>query len=365
MAAPAAAERDATERLRFLDAVRGFALLLMIVNHTGRWWQDGAMGWPRYNLIYASMAVGAPLFLFLVGFCLPLSFARRRPSGSLAAVAGRFLQRVARLILASWLLNFLVFRDEPFWEGGVLQTIGLGIILALPPMLVLHRRGARSALLVIAGLLYALFSVSYAGVRAWVLDHPVLGRIFFFEFAPWPWICLVWIGLALGWTWALQDRPERRARYLAIMTGAGVVSLAAFAIWDWQHGTPLHLSLAFKRDFIVNTHWIARGVTTLLCLGSVFVLLGLAYYLVEVKRLPVGWLVILGRTSLMLYFIHHLLVLTLTHDWLGWKLNSWWSYGLANAVLLVVLLYLGKLWLELKSIARGRLRPPRASAVAG
>ena len=81
MAAPAAIVRSPTERLQFLDAVRGFALLLMIVNHTGRWWQDGTMGWPRYNLIYTSMAVGAPLFLFLVGFCLPLSFARRRGTG--------------------------------------------------------------------------------------------------------------------------------------------------------------------------------------------------------------------------------------------------------------------------------------------
>ena len=64
--AAAAVERGSTERLQFLDAVRGFALMLMIVNHTGRWWQDGAMGWPRYNLIYTSMAIGAPLFLFLV-----------------------------------------------------------------------------------------------------------------------------------------------------------------------------------------------------------------------------------------------------------------------------------------------------------
>jgi len=40
----AAVERGPAERLQFLDAVRGFALLLMIVNHTGRWWQDGAMG---------------------------------------------------------------------------------------------------------------------------------------------------------------------------------------------------------------------------------------------------------------------------------------------------------------------------------
>ena len=82
MAGPALVERGPTERLQFLDAVRGFALVLMIINHTGRWWQDGTMGWPRYNLIYTSMAVGAPLFLFLVGFCLPLSYARR------AAAAG-------------------------------------------------------------------------------------------------------------------------------------------------------------------------------------------------------------------------------------------------------------------------------------
>ena len=303
------------------------------------------------------MAVGAPLFLFLVGFCLPLSFARRRPTGSLLSVAAKFLQRGARLILASWLLNFVVFRDEPFWEGGVLQTIGLGIILALPPMLLLHRRPARYLLVALAVGLYALFSVFYARVVAWLPDHPVLGRVFFFEFAPWPWISLVWIGLAFGWVWALQDTPERRARYLTRMTLAGLVCLAAFAAWDWRHRTSWHLSLAFKRDFVVNNHWITRGVTNLLCLGAVFCHLGLVYYLVEVKRVPVGWLVVLGRTSLMLYFVHHLIVLTLAHEWLGLKLNNWWWYALANAVLLIVLVYLGWLWLEIKSFRGRRLQP--------
>ncbi|HMB87367.1 MAG TPA: heparan-alpha-glucosaminide N-acetyltransferase domain-containing protein [Methylomirabilota bacterium] len=354
MAAPDTIERAPTERLQFLDAVRGFALLLMIVNHTSRWWQDGTMGWPRYNLIYASMAVGAPLFLFLVGFCLPLSFARRRPTAGLPAVAAKFLQRGGRLILASWLLNFVVFRDEPFWEGGVLQTIGLGIILALPPMLLLHRRGARSLLIAIALGAYALFSVSFAQVAAWLPAHPTLGRIFLFEFAPWPWISLVWIGLALGWTWALQDAPARRARYLAIMSAVGVAFLALFVAWDWAHGTPPHLSLAFKRDFILNNHWISRGVTNFLCLGSVFCILGLAYYLIEVRRLPVGWLVVLGRTSLMLYFLHHVLVYTIAHEWLGLMLDRWWWFVLANALLTVVLVYLGRLWLEIRSVAARR-----------
>jgi hypothetical protein len=298
--------------------------------------------------------VGAPLFLFLVGFCLPLSFARR-PDAGRAGVVTKFLSRGIRLVLASWLLNFLIFRDEPFWEGGVLQTIGLGIILSLPPMLALHRRGARTALVAIALGAYALFSVSYAQVLAWLPAHPVIGRIFLFEFAPWPWISLVWIGLALGWTWARLPTAAQRARYLAILSVVGVLFLVAFAAWDWAHGTPPHLSLSFKRDFIVNNHWIARGVTGFLCLGSVFCLLGLAYWLVEVRRLPVGWLVILGRTSLMIYFVHHVFVFTLVHEWLGLKLNHWAWYWLANALLTVLLVALGWLWLEIRALA-GRRR---------
>jgi hypothetical protein len=186
----------------------------------------------------------------------------------------------------------VVFRDEPFWEGGVLQTIGLGIILALPPMLLLHRRGSRTVLVALALGAYALFSVSYAEVTAWL----------------------------------------------------------------WAHGTPPHLSLAFKRDFLVNNHWISRGVTNFLCLGSVFCLLGLAYYVVEVRRVPVGWLVVLGRTSLMLYFLHHVLVLTISHEWLGLKLDNWWWYALANVLLTIVLVCLGRLWLEVRSVAARRLQ---------
>jgi uncharacterized membrane protein len=356
MAAVDPGKRGSADRLQFLDAVRGFALLLMIANHTGRWWQDGAMGWPRYNMIYVTMAVGAPLFLFLVGFCLPLSFAPRRQAGAPVslAVAAKFLQRGAKLVLAGWALNLVVFRDEPFWEGGVLQTIGLGIILALPPMLVLHRPAARYLLVALALACYALFSISYSNIATWLPDHRAIGRIFFFEFPPWPWISIVWIGLSLGWVFALQDGAERRARYLVRMTAAGLAGLAVFAIWDWAHGTPFHLSLAFKRDFVVNNHWTARGITTFLCVGSVFCLLGLAYYLVEVKRLPSGWLVILGRTSLMLYFLHHLIVLTLAKEWLGLKLNNWWWYALANAVLVVLLVGIGRLWLAIRGIAARR-----------
>ena len=67
---------------------------------------------------------------------------------------------------------------------------------------------------------------------------------------------------------------------------------------------------------------------------------------------------ILGRTSLMLYFLHHLIVLTLAKELLGLKLNNWWWYALAYAVLLVLLVGIGRLWLSIRGIAaRRRLQP--------
>jgi len=89
----------------------------------------------------------------------------------------------------------------------------------------------------------------------------------------------------------------------------------------------------------------------------VFSSLGLAYYLVEIRRLPVGWLVILGRTSLMLYFLHHFIVFSFTDEWLGWKFNNWWEYWVANAVLMILLVLVGKLWLGIRGVASRRLQP--------
>jgi len=63
----------AHERLLFLDALRGLALVYMVLNHTARWWLDAPMGRPRSHLIYVTVTLAGPLFLFLVGFCLPLA----------------------------------------------------------------------------------------------------------------------------------------------------------------------------------------------------------------------------------------------------------------------------------------------------
>ena len=60
----------------------------------------------------------------------------------------------------------------------------------------------------------------------------------------------------------------------------------------------------------------------------------------------------------MLYFLHHLIVLTLAKELLGLKLNNWWWFALANAALLVLLVGIGQLWLGIRGFAaRRRLQP--------
>src|SRR5262245_23296901 len=179
------------QRLVFLDALRGFALVMMVLNHTARWWQDRLMGWPRYYGIYVTMAIAAPTFLFLVGFCLPLSLARTRAEGpgQLLPTLWKYARRGGRIILAGLLLNVLVFMtdfwpllarhgvvstvagiangslDYPFWKNllanGVLQTIGFSIIVAAPVVLWIGSATSRTLLAAVSVLLYLSFSWAY------------------------------------------------------------------------------------------------------------------------------------------------------------------------------------------------------------
>ena len=332
-------------RFVFLDALRGFALVFMVLNHTGRWWQDGIMGWPRYYMIYVTMAVAAPIFLFLVGFCLPLSKAREEPRA--LPMLWKYAKRGARLILAGLLLNLLVFPEDPIYSNGVLQTIGVSILAAAAGALLLRLPGTRPVLAALAVLLYLAFGWSFGALTAWVQAHPTMARILFFEFPPWPWVSLVLVGLVLGDMWVDQRGARARARYMWLMAGAGVLCFAVFFGYDWWAGTANRWT--FKRDYILNNHWTPRGASSIWVLAMIFALMPPFYYLAEVLRWRMTWLVTLGRTALVLYFIHQLIVLTLVNQRLGLRMNDWPWYLSANLVLLIALLGIGKLWLTVKA----------------
>src|SRR5437762_13805392 len=92
----------ASGRQLFLDGFRGLALIFMVLNHTGRWWLERPMGWPRYHLVYLTVTLAAPILPFLAGFCMPLSVlnstvTRRERYTSVACKSAR---RGAPLVIA-------------------------------------------------------------------------------------------------------------------------------------------------------------------------------------------------------------------------------------------------------------------------
>jgi len=157
-------------RLAFLDVLRGFALIVMVLNHTSRWWIAREMGWWRYWIVYGTVTVAAPIFLFLVGFVLPLSLHRHAGNIVTPERLWTYWRRGATIYAAGVLLNVVVFRsvhlgslspDDSPLAGGVLQTIGLSIILMTPTAALLKWPGGRAALLGFALVGYLLFLVAY------------------------------------------------------------------------------------------------------------------------------------------------------------------------------------------------------------
>src|SRR5438046_716246 len=114
----------ASRRQVFLDGLRGLALIFMVLNHTGRWWIERPLGWPRYHLVYLTVTLAAPIFLFLVGFCLPLSYLNSTlPRGQrYVSVAWKYVRRGARLVVAGSFLDPLGLPDEPPSAGASVQA---------------------------------------------------------------------------------------------------------------------------------------------------------------------------------------------------------------------------------------------------
>lgn len=338
----------AAARFYFVDALRGFALVLMVINHTARWWIDSSMGWGRYYLTYTSMTLPAPIFLFLVGFCLPIGFRRRAERPPFFAAMPKYLRRGVELVLANMLLNLLVFPEDPIWTGGVLQTIGLSILIVAPLMWVVHRRWVQYGVLALAVAVYGSFAWVFPALTGWVPRHRFISDVLFRDFPPWPWIAAALTGLVFGWWWldARQRGEAAETRYFKAAAITGIACILVFFLWDWWMETSPRVS--FKRDFLLSHHWTPRGATNLWIAGGVAGLLALAYWVMEVKKRAFGWLVVVGQTAFMLYFLHQLIVLMLVKQALGVQFNEWLLYVAMNALLMIALVYLGKAWFEIK-----------------
>jgi uncharacterized membrane protein len=337
-------------RLAYLDAARGVALVLMVVNHTARYWAtDDLARWP---LVYATTSAAGPAFLFLVGFVLPLSY-RASPQPLRRAVA-----RAAVLMAAGYAVNVILFPQQPLLGSNVLHTIGVAVLVAPLTRPWLDRPFGRYALAAVGVAAYASFVLLFEPLNAWVGAHPLAASLAFNDFPFWPWLGLVFLGLALGGAAAELDDPGALGRfYTRLGWASALLALGALACEWWWPASP---RLAFSHDLLMTNHWIPRGASVAWVLAWTFGTVAACFYLIARRGLALRPLVVLGRAALFLYVAHHVIVVTLAQRALGLSLRSWSLYWLATALLLVLLVAFGTVWLALR---RGR-RAERHDATA-
>jgi predicted acyltransferase len=161
-----------TQRLRSLDVFRGFTIAAMVlVNNPGDWAHIYAPlrhvawhGWTFTDWIF-------PFFLFIVGVSMALSSTRAVNAGTAkTAVMLQLWRRALIIVVIGLTLNFIPsFNFETLRYPGVLQRIGLCILIATPMVLWLRAR--------YQGLCAVFLMLLYAALMLWVPTADINGVV--------------------------------------------------------------------------------------------------------------------------------------------------------------------------------------------
>lgn len=298
-------------RLSFVDALRGLAVAGMVIIHQSEWWlTPAARRTDTFATLYFLSKLVAPIFLTLVGMSLVL---RCKSGADFPAGLRPAILRGPKLLALGFALNLAVW--APVWgleevaNWDVLQLIGLSIVVC--GLLLSVPWWARLALALGVVWLSATLTLHHLSFLPTYLADVVYGRTPPAYFPIVPWMAYALGGTVLGEAYLWIKRAGRLLHF-ATPTVLGIVLIvigtlgrpwaARFdpdELWLREFSHPEPAQLAF-----------ASGAVLLLFAGL------LALY---TQREPV-WLeplVVMGRTALFVYVLHHLVGYTLFH-FLGW-----------------------------------------------
>jgi uncharacterized membrane protein len=280
-------------RSHAIDALRGAAIVTMFAaNLAGPCLLPPHPMWLR---IYGSFA--APTFVLLAGMMTSLS--------SQPAPMHRLLKRSALLLLLAAGIDLLCWGIDPFETFDVLYLLGLALPLAglcLRLELWAHLLIATAIVLVTPWLHRA---VGYGPLLPHHLAYPwpAWRRLLLDGWFPvFPWLGLALLGGVLG---RLNPLSDARRPWL-VPLGFGLMALGAVA-W-WVAPPPIVTRAGYSELFYPpSPQYLA------VALGAV--LLTLALFDKLERRFSLAWLVVLGRSSLLLYVIHVALIAFVLDEW--------------------------------------------------
>ncbi len=297
----------AAGRMPFLDWTRGIAVLVMIQCHTfnSLTRMDLREGGP-YVLTQFVGGMAAPLFLFLAGVTFAFGMERQERHGaSWKAKLAVSLKRAGYILFLAFLFrfsNWIFSSPRGPWQSmlrvDILNCMGFGLAVLAPAALL--PGAVRARVMALVGLAIAAASpvvngLDWSGAPEVVRNYLVPSHL---GFAFFPCAAYLAFGLSVGTILRRlsADRVERTMQW------AVVVGLATVAAGQYFSNIPY--SVYTKSSF-----WIDSPALIVIRVGLILLLLAAAYLWTEFAAGDGwSWVQTLGKTSLMVYWVHVVLV---------------------------------------------------------
>ena len=295
--------KPASQRLLYLDWVRGLAALIMLQGHVFQsFLRDDLRNGGPY--MWSQFLGGMPpaVFLFLLG--VTFSFLMHSQERKGVAAGGRFfaaLKRSAYLFAAAFafrLQMWLFSIDKSPWTDlfrvDILNCMGLAL-LVLAPMAVFRteERIRHCAILgvAIAAAAPVISGLEWSGSPALVRNYVIPDHNFFGFF---PWAAFVAFGMSAGSILRLVKPADVPSMMQWFGWGGLALAFVAYA------GSNIPFSVYGNSDF-----WLNGPALVFIKLGAILIFVAFAWvWNIRTTAATWSWIRQFGMTSLLVYWVH-------------------------------------------------------------
>lgn len=274
-------------RLFVVDALRGAAIVLMLLQHSAIYLLNGESNPAALSIAFYVSRISFPLFLFLAGFSVCLSGKKKIAASGKIAYVRHLTVRVISLFALGFLVN--VIRADSMSTINILHIIAMSILLCGLTCAL----SSKPACITIIGLLllYSIIGPIHA------LDKPASSYDYLLclftksEYPPGMWFAYSFVGLWACWLYG-DGLYTKAALWLAAMLvfASGVLILLGKKIIMYENTAPfllMMLAVIFMAFYSVNKLYGKK--------------------MADFAR-P---LTLYGRHSLSIYIIHQFLFITM------------------------------------------------------
>ncbi len=293
----------ASQRLLYLDWVRGFAALIMLQGHVFQsFLRNDLRGGSPYMTSQFLGGMPPAIFLFLLGVTFAFLMHSQEKKGVPALRRWRAAIRRSGYLFAAafaFRLQLWIFAipNSPWtdlFRVDILNCMGLALLVF--SVMAVFRTQERIRLCAILGVAVAaaapvVSGLDWSGVPALIRNYIIPDHLFFGFF---PWASFVAFGMSAGSILRLL-KPEDVAPAMQWFAWGGLA--LAFTAWAISH-TPI--SIYSSSDF-----WLNGPSLILIKLGATLVLIAFAWvWNIGITHLDWSWVRQFGLTSLLVYWVH-------------------------------------------------------------